>query len=143
MWGCLRPPLPKCQVQATSLEVGGLTSLAAVSLAPTNNEVTKYCFKKKLSLQLCLQGSTKEIPGYYYSENAEITLRCSHYRKDTFTRSISAFLLQDTSLAKDLKASDVRCELRECCCSQSSGCEGQKFSSQRPLNVGSGFSHIP
>lgn len=54
VWGCLRQPLPKCQVEATSLKVGGLTSLAAVILAPTNNEVTKYCVKKELALQHCL-----------------------------------------------------------------------------------------
>lgn len=54
MQGSLRLPLPKCQVQATSLEVGGLTSLATVSLVPTNNEATKYCVKKNLALQHCL-----------------------------------------------------------------------------------------
>lgn len=45
--GAVRLPLPKCQVQATSLEAGGLTSLAAVSLASNDNEGTKYCVKKK------------------------------------------------------------------------------------------------
>lgn len=35
------------------------SSLAAVSLAPTNNEVTKYCVKKKLALSTVCKAAEK------------------------------------------------------------------------------------